>query len=112
MIGVCLAAAGAVPDEVHWCDPDDVAERLLKWKFSERQAVELGYDPKDPSVLDKICLGASNGMLGTYCSSGRFAGGRVARMDVVFVYSGRLDSEGKLAGYERTPGSQSRTCRP
>ena len=112
MIGVCLAAAGAVSDEVHWCDPDDVDERLLKWKFSERQAVELGYDPNDPSVLDKICLGASNGMLGTYCSSGRFAGGRVARMDVVFVYSGRLDGEGKLAGYERTPGSQSRTCRP
>ena len=112
MIGVCLAAAGTLPDEVYWCDTDDVGERLLKWKFNERQAVELGYDPTAPTVIDEICLGASNGMLGTYCTSGRFAAGRVARMDEVFVYSGRLDAEGKLARYERTPGSQSRTCRP
>jgi hypothetical protein len=112
MIGVCLAAAGAIADDVHWCDPDDVGERLLKWKVSERQAVELGYDTNDPSLLDQVCLGASSGLLGTYCTSGRFAVGRVARMDLVFVYSGQLDSEGRLARYERTPGSQSRECRP
>ena len=112
MIGVCLAAAGSLAREVYWCDPDDLDERILKWKFSERQVIELGYDPNDPGVLDQSCLGASNGMLGTYCSSGRFVSGRAERMDVVFIYSARLDSEGKVTQLERTPGTQSRTCRP
>jgi hypothetical protein len=74
--------------------------------------MELAIDPGDPDVLDKVCLASSNGLLGTYCTSGPFVSGRVSRMDTVFIYTGTLDADGKLADYHRTPGTGSRTCQP
>jgi hypothetical protein len=112
IVGGCLAAAGEVSPALYWCDPEEVDERQLLWRVDRRRAMERGHDLNDPALLDSYCLGISDSMLGNYCTTGRHAAGRRARMDTVYVYSLRFDADGKLLEQHRTPGSRSRTCQP
>jgi hypothetical protein len=112
VLGGCLAAAGEVARSIYWCDPEEINETHLLWQVETRHAVERGLDPADPAVIDTFCLGVSGSMLGNYCTTGPFAAGRRTRLDTAFIYSLRFDADGRIAEQHRTPGSQSRTCRP
>ncbi len=111
ILGACVASLPNPSSSLYWCDTDE-DERYSKGNLDSQRAIQGGYNPNDPGVVDQYCLDISDDLTLQYCSSSLYSSARKARMDMVYLYSVSFDSDGRVLQFKPTPSASSRTCTP
>ena len=118
VLGACVAASGAPPRDVSWCDapqiqPGDFVLEGDKFRMDVLDSRRPDFqflEPTRPNRIDELCFNFSDDITLAYCALGPLSAARSSRRDTVQMSAVRFGEDETISQVQNTPNTRIRTC--